>query len=99
MRDGIDLRYMKLGGIEYVRRVYFAVRDPGWNTLRPEIQELEFEQHEDRFSMNYLAAFDSSDVGLEVRGRVTGSATEVSLSATATFTKESRFAKVGMCVH
>ena len=31
--DGIDLRYLRIGGTELVRRVYTAVRDVDWDTV------------------------------------------------------------------
>ena len=31
--DGVDLRYLRIGGTELVRRVYVAVRDVDWDTV------------------------------------------------------------------
>ena len=31
--DGIDLRYVRIGSLEVVRRIYVAVRDQNWNTI------------------------------------------------------------------
>ena len=41
--DGIDLRYLRIGGTELVRRVYAAVRDVDWDTVPAVVSGLEVE--------------------------------------------------------
>ena len=38
---GCDLRYVRLGGLETIRRVYVAVRDSAWNTIDGELSSVE----------------------------------------------------------
>ncbi len=38
-----DLRYIKWGEREILRRVYIAVRDHNWNTIPAQISKLKFE--------------------------------------------------------
>ena len=47
--DGVDLRYVKLGRTELVRRIYVAVRDRNWNTIPGVISDLEVDEREDSF--------------------------------------------------
>ena len=42
--DGVDLRYVRLGDTELVRRIYVAVRDRNWNTIPGVASEVEIEQ-------------------------------------------------------
>ena len=45
--DGVDLRYLRLGDTELVRRVYVAVRDVDWDTVPGTVSGLEVEQADD----------------------------------------------------
>lgn len=38
-----DLRYLKLGGREVIRRIYAAVRDQNWGTVLSEISDLKLQ--------------------------------------------------------
>ena len=42
--DGVDLRYLRIGGTELVRRVYAAVRDVDWDTVPGVVSGLEIEE-------------------------------------------------------
>jgi len=42
--DGVDLRYLRLGDTELVRRVYVAVRDVDWDTVPATVSGLQVEQ-------------------------------------------------------
>ena len=44
--DGVDLRYLRIGGTELVRRVYAAVRDVDWDTVPGVVSGLEVEQRD-----------------------------------------------------
>ncbi len=50
--DG-DLRYVKWGEREVVRRIYAAVRDSNWNTVPGEISDLEIQRTTDTFHITY----------------------------------------------
>ena len=54
-----DLRYIRFGEIELIRRVYVAVRDVNWNTIPGIITNLRVEADENGFSI----AFDSHHAG------------------------------------
>jgi hypothetical protein len=50
-----DLRYVRLGEHEIIRRVYVAVRDHNWATIPMRISELNIDSAEDRFTITYAA--------------------------------------------
>ena len=37
--EGADLRDLRLGGVELVRRLYFALRDENWDTIPAAVGE------------------------------------------------------------
>lgn len=51
--EGGDLRYIRLGDQELIRRVYMAVRDVNWNTIPAELTDLAIESGEDHFHIRY----------------------------------------------
>ena len=51
--DGVDLRYMRLGRTELVRRIYAAVRDRNWNTVPGTISGLEVDARDDSFEVRF----------------------------------------------
>jgi len=72
-QDG-ELSYLCVGGREIVRRVYFAVRDERYDTVKPAFSELAVEAAADSFTI-HLAATCSNDVaGFSWTGAITGAA-------------------------
>jgi hypothetical protein len=53
--EDCDLRYIRLGRLELVRRIYVMVRDRHWNSFPARIQELGTAVGADRFEISYLA--------------------------------------------
>jgi hypothetical protein len=53
--EGGDLRYVRLGEEETVRRVYGAVRDQNWNTVTPRFTRYEVEAGERAFAVRFTA--------------------------------------------
>lgn len=51
--DGIDLRYLRIGEREIVRRVYAAVRDIDWNTVPGIVSDLAIEEKPDSFHVEF----------------------------------------------
>jgi hypothetical protein len=48
-----DLRYIRLGQREILRRVYVALRDRNWGTVLPVLSNVQIEQTDDSFQMSY----------------------------------------------
>lgn len=54
-----DLRAIRLGNQELLRRVYMAVRDVNWNTIPGRISNLEIDAGDDHFHVIYRAVHES----------------------------------------
>jgi len=67
-----DLRYVKLGDQEILRRVYVAVRDRNWSTVPPQFSNLEIEQGEDTFHIRYTVTNVQGDIDFAWQGEITG---------------------------
>ncbi|MCA9861278.1 MAG: hypothetical protein KC438_16240, partial [Thermomicrobiales bacterium] len=50
-----DLRYVRVGDIEIVRRLYFAVRDRNWGTVEPVYTAFEVDDRGDSFRITIEA--------------------------------------------
>ena len=48
-----DLRYIKLGDHEILRRLYVAIRDRNWGTVLPVLSNLQMDIGEDSFRISY----------------------------------------------
>lgn len=70
--DGPDLRHVRLGGVELVQRVYFAVRDAPWNTIPADYSEWQRDVDADRFSIRFRARHRHEDIDFEWIGRILG---------------------------
>jgi hypothetical protein len=69
---GGDLRYLKLGDHEVVRRIYAAVRDHNWNTVAGEMSELVCETSEEGFQISYVSTHRQGDVHFVWRALIAG---------------------------
>ena len=75
LQDGM-INYVRVGAVEVVRRVYFAVRLADWDTVYPTITDLEHGQEGKTFWANWhsRATRGGADLewGSEVRGQADG---------------------------
>ena len=69
-----DLRYIRFGDNELLRRVYVAVRDHNWDTILPQLSNLQIEQDDDTFRITYDVANKGADVDFFWQGTITGDA-------------------------
>src|SRR4051794_34223481 len=53
--DSGDLRYLRLGARELIRRIYVAVRDRNWGTVPARLSDLTIDEQPDRFLIRYVA--------------------------------------------
>jgi D-apionolactonase len=51
--EGADVRYVRFGGLELVRRIYAAVRDDAWGTVPYRRRLIELERRPDRFRARF----------------------------------------------
>ncbi len=71
--EGGDLRYIKLGEHEIIRRIYAAVRDRNWGTVPAEISDLQAAVLPDRFQITYTSAHRRDGIHFVWRAGITGS--------------------------
>jgi hypothetical protein len=70
-----DLRYLRLGDREVLRRVYVAVRDREWGTVPPTVTGMHVEEQEDSFSLRFLVVHHRDEIRFGWAGEVSGDAT------------------------
>jgi hypothetical protein len=97
--DGIDLRYVRAGSIEIVRRVYAAVRDRNWNTIPGVPSELEVDDRGDSFDVRFHVRHVSHDVDFAWDGTIAGGADgRISLSLDGVAGRDLLYNRIGFCV-
>ena len=69
-----DLRYIRFGDHELLRRVYVAIRDHNWDTILPQLSNLQIEQDDDTFRITYDVTNKGADVDFFWQGTITGDA-------------------------
>jgi hypothetical protein len=96
---GGDIRYVRLGSHEILRRVYAAVRDHNWTTIIPRIEHEVIEQTADSFRVTFVAEHQQGDIDFHGHGSISGAADG---TITFTFDGEARSTfrrnRVGFCV-
>lgn len=98
--DGVDLRYLRIGGTEIVRRVYTAVRDEDWDTVPGVVSALTLEEGEGSFRLEFDVRHARREVDFSWHGIVTGDEdgrVEVLLDGRAEV--DLVYNRIGLCVH
>src|ERR1700743_788582 len=70
--DGVDLRYVRVGEVELVRRIYVGVRDRNWNTIPGVASPVKVDQREDGFAVSFGVRHTSHDTDFSWEGMITG---------------------------
>jgi D-apionolactonase len=98
--DGVDLRYIRIGRVELVRRVYAAVRDVDWNTLSGEILDLEVDAAADSFEVSFRSRHRGGDIDFTWAGRISGAPSgRIAYSFEGQADTEVQYNRIGLCVH
>lgn len=97
--DGPDLRYIRKGKVEGVRRLYAAVRDHNWLTIPGTITHWEERIDPDSFALHFTIRHHAEAIDLLWNGEITGAA-----DGTITYTfdgiaqSDFRYNRIGFCV-
>jgi hypothetical protein len=67
-----DLRYVKLGDVELLRRIYVAIRDRNWGTAPNVMSNLVMEAGEDSFRISYDVENRLNEIHFTWRGEIMG---------------------------
>ena len=69
-----DLRYIKYGDKEIIRRIYVAVRDRNWDTVKPVLSNVKMDIKDDSFIITYTVNNIQSDIDFCWQGKIIGKA-------------------------
>ena len=69
-----DLRYIKYGDKEIIRRIYVAVRDRNWDTVKPVLSNVKMDIKDDSFIITYTVNNIQSDIDFCWQGKIIGNA-------------------------
>jgi hypothetical protein len=98
--DGGDIRYIRAGDVELVRRIYVAVRDLNWNTIGGKLTSVEVEDHADSFTVHFDCRHQHKDIDFAWHGTIIGSPDgSIRYSMDGTAQSNFRYAKIGICIH
>jgi hypothetical protein len=97
-QDG-DLRYLKVGDKEIVRRVYFGVRDGNWNTAMPRFTRMDVDRQADHFTITLAAECDRGPTRYRWTGKITGSPDgRIEYEAEGAPDADFKSNRIGLCV-
>ncbi len=94
-----ELRYIRMGDREIVRRIYVTLRDENWATLVPRIENVRCKSVNGSFELSFDAEYHQDNINFGWRGRLDGDA-----NGTVTFRMEGRARssfltnRLGLCV-
>ncbi len=94
-----ELRHVRLGEREVLRRVYVALRDVHWTTIPFEISNFQFERGVDSFGLSFDAAHCAGEIEFVWRGTILGAADgTITFTTDGTAQRDFRRNRLGFCV-
>ena len=72
--EGGDLRYIKFGELEIIRRIYAAVRDRNWGTVPGAISDLQTSIAPDSFRIAYVSTHRRDEIHFVWQAEIAGQA-------------------------
>ena len=98
--DGADLRFVRWGDVEIARRIYVAVRALSWDTVLPEILEVEVDESEDTFGVRCRCRHAAGPIDFEWTGTIAASSVgDLTYEMDGEAQTEFDYAKIGICIH
>jgi hypothetical protein len=99
MLNGVDLRYVQLGDVELVRRIYAAVRDQNWNTIPGVSFNREVDARADSFDVDFDVHHANDEVDFAWHGKITGTSEgRVSFSLEGRAGRDFPYNRIGFCI-
>jgi hypothetical protein len=97
--DGIDVRYVRAGGAEAVRRVYVAVRDVNWNTIPADVSDLRITERDGGFEATFSCRHRHGDIDFRWEGSIVGEPDgSITYRMDGRAESEFDFNRIGFCV-
>jgi len=98
--DGIDLRYLRIGDTELVRRIYVAVRDEDWDTVPGVVSGLTLEQGKADFRVEFDVRHARRQIDFSWHGTLVGEASgRIELVLDGRAARALSYNRIGICVH
>lgn len=98
--DGVDLRFLRCGGVGLVSRLYAAVRDARWGTVPARIAELDLDASDDGFHLSFTAEHVDPPIALHWRGDVVGGGDgSVSYAFDGVAGADFEYNRIGLCLN
>ena len=98
--DGIDLRYLRIGGTELVRRVYTAVRDVDWDTVPGVVSGFELDEREGGFRAEFDVRHARGEIDFVWHGTIAGDETgQIEFVFDGRAESAFPYNRIGICVH
>jgi hypothetical protein len=95
-----DLRYIRVDGVEVVRRIYVAVRDEVWNTIPATYSDFEYDVAPDHFSVRLRAHHQYQRINVDWAGTITGLRDgTIRYAMDAVANGAFRYCKIGFNIH
>ena len=95
-----DLRRISLGGLEVVRRLYFALRDRNWNTIPARVADLKVRDRGRAFEIRYRATHRAGEIDFRWRASIQGNEQgEIRFEAAGQAYSDFLRNRIGLCVH
>lgn len=94
-----DLRYVRYGGQELIRRIYVAIRDVNWNTIPAQVTNLSIDSAEARFQIQFDAFHQAGPLAFRWHASIEGTpegTIEYSMDGVAE--SDFRYCRIGFCV-
>jgi hypothetical protein len=96
----IELGSVRAAGVELVRRVYFAVRDPAWGTVEPEVLERRFEHRTGGFALRARCRYTADPIALDAELEIgSDDGTFLRFSSVAIARSAFAYNRIGFCIH
>ena len=94
-----DLRHIRFGEHEILRRVYVAVRDRNWGTVTPQISNLQINTNERDVQITFDTTCRQNEIDFHWQGKITGNADgTIIFSMDGTAHSEFWRNRIGFCV-
>jgi len=97
--EGGDLRAVRLGDIEILRRIYIAVRDENWDTIPNSLTNVTTDLQADRFLISYDARNCSRNLDFQWHATITGDPYgTIRLAMEGQATRDFSYCRFGFCL-
>ena len=98
--DGRDLRYVRIGGTELLRRVYVAVRDVDWATVPGQVSRVQVDEGPEGFTVEFDCRHSGPTIDLSWHGTIVGDASgRLEYVFDARADSDCAYSRIGICVH